>query len=336
MPSYWSALETARQRPILRLSGSLSGIRRARRVAALTPGCDGNPSALPGLLGDEDFDVWLEGRLVFSDDRRSGVGGDGTGFAADLGASYRVSERVLIGAKLRYRGSDAERDDGSVKTDSKGIGLAAWADILLPGGAILTPMAAYQKNDADLTLSDGTSSVDGSFDVDIATLGARLSRRFTLAGGSSDTLFYIEPNTSLSYVFADRDTYQRSDGVQVPGADIDQGRLTFGPRFGVILGAGDDDDEQRDPAVRSEGDDDGTVWLLSIGADGVWNFDPADEFGTINSRLVETPEFYGAVSANIGAVFEGGVNGSISIRYSGIGADVGYTGVYGVLIIPLD
>ncbi len=271
--------------------------------------------------GVSSLQTWVSTNHNFSDDNRRGAEADGDQTVIEAGALMRVHEDVVIGAKLRYRHLDSQRRDRSISTEADGFGGAVFARFSLPQGAVLTPLVALEFTRTDLDLTAGGTTLTGTFDTDILTIGGTLSREFTFEDQDNNRTFYIEPNLSLSYVTARRSAYTRSDGAQIPGTRVDTGTLSFNPTFGVRLY------------------DVGTMLKSAepfIGVSGVWNFETPNDFLSTSGTLVETPDLFAGINGGISIETEGGMRGTLRATYSGLGSDIRSTSIFGQLTIPLD
>lgn len=323
----WAFSHGADESPWRHFSGrvSLNDLRRhmAHRRYLLAQTADGRPVAdqflIPDLAVDQRFNAWVAGSYTWTDDDRAGAAGDSTNGQVTLGASYLVSETVNAGLQLRYRRIVSNRNDGSAFSEADGFGGSVFAQILLPFGAAVTPIIAYERTDTHLTQMIGGTGLTGSFDTDIWTFGTQVGQRFDIHDNGTGGIYWVEPQASLSYVTAQRDGYVRSDGVVVPADTVNDGSLTFGGEIGAEFLA---------PAERI------AVLAPSLGVTGVWNFDrPGDQLLTTGTTIA-TPDVFAALTAALDVVFGSGPALSGSLTYSGLGSDVRSWTVGGRLTIP--
>jgi len=291
------------------LRQSIVATRRAE-LAALGVSGDGTShveTKLPELLADERLNAWVEGSYSYTDDQRTGGEAESNQFNIDGGVMYRAFQQASFGGKVRYRAVRSKRDDGSQRSEADAYGAALFAQIGLPGGANLTPLLAYERSNTNLVLSAGGASTTSDFDTDVYTLGATISREFSLGNFGTKHQFYVDPNVSLSHVTAVRQAHTRSDGSAVAGARVVQGTLTFGPTFGARIAKPFD-------GVRSI--------TPTLGLNGIWNFRDGGDSVTANGTVIEAVRFSGSLSAGLTTSFNNGASVSVSTSYSGIGSDV--------------
>lgn len=190
----------------------------------------------------------------------------------------------------------------------------------------IEPLIAFQRNRTDITQSAAGTAFTGTFDTDLWTLGARISKTWSLDVGTKlgDAIIFgpafVRPSVSVSHVFASRESWLRSDGLRIAGSDQDQGSATFGVKTGFTI--------LHDP---------GTVPFLqpTLGAKLVWNYaTPGDQLFNAASRI-ETPEVFGSVEAGLTATLANGWRGKIHANYSGFGSDVHAASLWGGITIPL-
>lgn len=317
------SMHQGQRRNRLGFGWSLDGLRRSEKLArqqmrarlgVSNGGTAAGISTLPRLLADERLNAWLEGSWSFTNDNRTGVEGDANAIRLDGGLTYRIQARTALGAKFRYRAASSDRDDGSQTTDTSGIGGAVFAQIGIPGGAVLTPIVAYERTSTDLDLTAGGVTVSSTFISDVYTVGAGLSRRFGLGE------YWVEPNAALSYVTAIRDDHVRSDGAAINGATVVQGTAVLGPTFGTHIKRPFDGVRRLDP---------------TIGFNGVWTFRDGGNFVAANGTLVRPVRLSGTLSAGIGAQLDNGAHIRLTGSWSGIGSDVQGGSITARLTMPL-
>ncbi len=301
---------------------SLADVRRALAGrAASERGLAANGGGLPGLIGDDRFNAWIGASISLTDDRRRGAKADGEEFEVKAGASYRVRDDITVGGKLRYRNADSDRNDNSASASMDGFGGALFAEIVLPRGILFSPLVAYERTDTDLDLGSGGTATSGDFGTDIFTFGAGLSQRFAFAQPEQGRILFVEPNTSVSYVIADREKHTRSDGTTVSGKTVEQGTLSFGPRFGFLYAQPTENIALLEP---------------TLSVSGIWNFKTPDSFLSTSGSLVKTPEFYGSVGIGLNMQLVNGIDASLSAGYSGIGAKTDRYSLSTRLSLPLN
>jgi len=274
---------------------------------------------LPGILGDEKLNVWLESRYTFANDSRAGAEADGEEFRLEVGLSYQIGDNIALGGKARYRSSSAARDNGSVDAEYEGRGGALFAQVLMPGGAVFTPLIAYERTGSEITLNQSGTSVFGEFDTDFTTFGAALSRQWSWSSDQGKSRFFIEPNTSVSIVEADRESYVRSDGEVIDSAEISQGTLTFGPTFGADF---------------VDVSDNVSSVITRLKISGTWSFDAPDDVILLSGNVVEAQDLFASIRGSVDVRFRQGTRGTLSVGYAGIGSNISRTSVRATVVIP--
>lgn len=312
------------------LSGSLRDLRKRRAAQAQAASRIANAfldsgqsryadPGLPGLLGDRRFNAWIDGSFSWTDDDRTGAEARSEAGIIRAGLHYSLTRNVGVGGIVRYAFNESVRTDRSVKTDGNGFGASVYSQIRLPYGAVLSPVFAYERANTDIAIAGGGTTVTGSFETDIFTLGGSLSRRFQFDTGMDNTGFFIDPNLTLSYINAKRRSYVRNDGMVIPGETTEQGSLIFGPTFGMqFLNVSE------------------TIALVqpTLGVTGNWNFLRPDSYLSSNNTVVSTPKSFGVITGGLNVALTNGINGQITGTFSGLGSDVTSTTLQGKLSIP--
>ncbi|MBO6759097.1 MAG: autotransporter domain-containing protein [Roseibium sp.] len=274
---------------------------------------------LPGLLGDRRFNAWIDGSYTWTDDDRTGAEAKSEAGILRAGLHYTLLPRVGVGAIVRYAFSESTRSDRSVVTDGDGFGASVYSQFRLPHGAVLSPVFAYERTDTDIAIAGGGTTVTGNFDTDIFTFGGTLNRRFQIDTGMENTVFFVDPNLTLSYITAKRRRYVRNDGVVIPGDTTNQGTFVFGPTVGL--------------QIRNVSD---SIALIqpTLGVSGNWNFVRPDSFLSTSNTVVSTPTAFGSLMGGLSVALTNGLNGQINGSYSGFGSDVTSTSIFGRLSMP--
>lgn len=274
---------------------------------------------VPDPVFDTRFNAWVDGSYTFLDDDRAGNQRDGGSGRVALGASYRVSETVAVGAEALYRFVDSERDDRSSRSEADGFGGAVFATFVLPHRILITPLIAYEQVETDLTQVFGATALTGGFDTDIWTFGGQVTTRFDRIGEDGCALYWLRPAASASYVTADRGAFTRSDRVAIAGDTLDRGTLTFGAEAGAAFFRPDRTMVVLEP---------------SIGVNGIWNFETIADQLVTGGAVVEDPDLFASVTGALSATFSGGATARFATTYSGLGSDVTAVTLSGQIVVP--
>ena len=249
------------------LTTSLAQIRNTRS--------DGEP------LGASSFDVW--GELHFGS---SEFGSNDYDYQiAYLGADWLVSESALLGIMGQYDVLDASGD----APEGDGWMVGPYATVKLSDNLYGDVRFAWGE-------SDNSVSPIGTFRDDFETSRA-------LYAGSLVGIFDVNevtrfrPEFAVRYFSEEQASYRDSFNVLIPSQSLDQGDLSFSPRFETTMSL------ERGWMVRP-----------FIAADGIYTFG-APENGPLDDALRARLEL-GALLAK-----RDGIGINFSLNFDGIGAD---------------
>ena len=171
------------------------------------------------------FNVWASGRYVDFDDDSSNADRSGDLWWVMSGVSYRVNERITVGAFGRVKTGEVESRALNSALESDFFGGGAFAALNVPGGARVMLGGLYEHGDNDIVIE----SARGTFNTDEWSLEGRVDRRFTHGR------HWIEPQVRIRYTVVERQGFTDSVGNPIPSNDLSLGRLTFGPTIGTTI-----------------------------------------------------------------------------------------------------
>lgn len=168
---------------------------------------------------DRAFDVWLEAQV--SRVQRDDVDGDFR--IAYLGADWKVNDRLLVGGLIQF--DDLNWDGPLAPGQAEGDGWMA--------GPYLTTRLApnvYADLRAAWGASDGQvvpiGNLSDAFETSRSFYSGALTGELDLGRGAR-----LRPTLTLSYIGERQKGYVDQFDVLVPSQTIDQGNVTFSPRF---------------------------------------------------------------------------------------------------------
>lgn len=214
----------------------LADLRRAAMAERMALGFEPDDAAhpveaLPGLLGDERFNAWLQSSATFHRVHANGRDEDGVTAAVAGGFSYLFADNLEAGLVGRYARS--QRDGALAETDLDMWSLGVFAQGLVGDGVVVRAVAAASYGDGSVVLDPAVTRGRGTFDVTALQAQLSASRRFTFGQ------WWIEPNSSLSVTHSVREGYTASNGTVVPETRSTRLTASAGPTLGTSLAMAD-------------------------------------------------------------------------------------------------
>ena len=188
------------------------------------------------------FNLWVKGSLT-----KSKLDGNEQGFGAfHAGADYRLTEDLMVGTMVQIDWAD--ESNAATSTAASGTGWLAgpYAVYRLHQNVIVDGFVGYGQSSNKV--SPFGTYTDG-FDT------SRFLARAQVTGDFRYNDWTIAPQLALSYLIEEQKSYVDTNGVVIPGRDVENGQISFGPSF-------------RKQYVL----DNDTVLSPSFGIKGVWNF----------------------------------------------------------------
>ena len=167
------------------------------------------------------FDIWAEGSLSYFEDGGQ-LESDGRSGIFYLGADYRLSPALLVGALVQFDGADQKLDQINGRVQDEGWMVGPYTAVRLSNHIFLQARAAWGQANNEIALADVYSD---SFDTD------RWLVRSTLLGQWRRQNWQFRPHVSIGYIEEDQDAYVGQLGL-VSAARTSLGQMKFGPEIG--------------------------------------------------------------------------------------------------------
>jgi outer membrane autotransporter protein len=239
------------------------------------------------------FDIWAEGSFARFEDGNEASQREGHWGVLFVGADYRVSRDLLIGALASF--DDAQQDLTGLASKARSTGwmVGPYATMRLTNNLFFQARAAWGKSTHELGF-DG--SPEDRFDAD------RWLVRGTLIGQWRWGPWQLRPRISVGYIEELQETYQSSLGVVVPEQKVTLGQVKGGPEVSYRYKLAD-----------------GTVIEPSLLLEGVWNFTQDAGVGAIDD-LAFGEDLRARIEAGVMVYLRGGLSVGAAVSYDGIGA----------------
>lgn len=286
---------------------------RIEAAAAAGQRSDGGPLVeLPGIFGDERFNIWVSPNVSIQDNTRSGPNQDGTTVSISGGASWLVQQGLNIGLVARYANTNLKGSGAKTTSDTWSAG--AFIQALIAEQVNLTVAGVYSHSDIDSRFTTAGVTARGDANADAFSTQAKLSRSFKMGD------FTITPALSASYVHINRKAFTLSDGTFVPGGKSNQLTFSGGPSISRTF-------------VMPESEIEITP---SLGVNFFVNASRAKSFLDANFVRRKSGNYGVSVSGGLGFKTPSGINWAINGGFSGSeGGQRSYT-IGGNLTVPLN
>ncbi len=239
------------------------------------------------------FDVWMEGAVArFSDgsDQSERHGHLGVVY---VGADYRLSRNVLVGALVQYNQTSHDFDALQAGGSDSGWMVGPYATVRLSNNLFFQARAAWGKTDVKVDLD---STHQDSFDAE------RWLVRGTLLGQWRWGPWQFRPRASVGYIEERQDSYDSSLGVTIPSQTIALGQAKAGPEIAYRYRLGN-----------------GSIVEPSLLVEGIWNF--LRDGGALSiDDVAAGDKMRGRAEAGIALRTPGGTAFGAAVSYDGIGA----------------
>ncbi len=291
-------LGETRQRKIESQLADLSDAPEARYLLA-TPAA-ASPKRQPA------WNAWIKGKWTSYD-------GDGSSFDGHMidvlaGVDYRVYEMAVVGVLGGYGNTDFDTEisgtSGSFKADGYSVG--PYMAIRLSDNTQFDALAAYTYSDYE----NRSGATGGEFIAHRVTVAAQLKGMWTMEN------FFIEPGIRIVYAEEYQDAWTDSSSVRHASQTVTAGRLSIGPKFGLVFSS----------------EDGGSVrpWVSLKG-----EYDFSNKGDVPTSGLPDFDDILSSrVSVGLDASTAEGLSISLQGEISGLGSDA-YTGYGGSAQIGL-
>ena len=269
---------------------SLQQVRQVNAAAGLPYGLGATSRPPPAK---SPFDIWVEGSFARFEDGSGSSERHGHWGVLFVGADYRVSRDLLVGALVQFDSSAQEFETLASNTRSSGWMAGPYATVRLSNNLFFQARAAWGQSNAELGF-DGFP--DDRFDAD------RWLVRGTLIGQWRSGPWQLRPRISIGYIEERQETYLSSLGVTVPEQTLALGQVKGGPEISYRHRMAD-----------------GTVIEPSLLLEGVWNFMHDPGVVAIDDQAFGE-DLRGRVETGLMVYMRGGVGFGAAVSYDGIGA----------------
>lgn len=269
------------------------------------------------------FDAWAEAYYTnFKnnfDQNHINLGQDGNAFVGYIGADYRLTERLLIGALVQMDSTKQTLDTLASNVNGTGWMSGPYLSTRLLNNLYFDFRAAGGRSSSnDLSIEATT----GQFDTTRWLIIGRLS------GDWRNGQWRLTPMTDVAYVEEIQQDFTTSNNTMVEGQQVMLGRVTFGPEIAYNA------DLAR------------TMVQSYLSLKGVWNFDRSNN-PIVNGQLMGIGSFFGPIGpgfgtfwgrlgAGMGILLPRGAVFRIGLMYDGIGySDYKSLTGLGQLTLPL-
>lgn len=285
------------------LSETIRNLSQARDVTELGGG------ATKDYEASARFDAWGEAYYTDFNYDQIGILRDGHSFVGYIGADYRFSDSLLIGALIEF--DSTKESSGALVSQVDGNG---WMS-----GPYLSARL-YKNIYLDLRAAAGTApSNDLEFlGVTANFVTARWLFIGRLSGDWLDGPWQFTPMTDVAYIEEKQGGFSNSNGAMVPSQLALLGRATFGPEISYSRRVGE-------------------ALIKPFGSiKGIWNFDRSN-IPLINGQLISVDPFWGRVGAGVDMLMPTGTTFRIALVYDGLGVnDYRSFTAQGQLSVPLN
>jgi hypothetical protein len=271
-------------------AASLQQMRQTNAAAGLPYGLGATTRSPPPVKSP--FDIWVEGSFAWFSDGSGFSERNGHWGVVFVGADYRLSSNLLVGALVQFDSSSQDFEILASKARSSGWMAGPYATVRLSNNLFFQARAAWGKSTVELGF-DG--SPDDSFDAD------RWLVRGTLIGQWRSGPWQLRPRISIGYIEERQETYLSSLGVTVPEQTLTLGQVKGGPEISYRYLMTD-----------------GTVIEPSLLLEGVWNFMQDRGAVAVDEQLFGE-ELRGRVETGLMVHMRSGLAFGASVSYDGFG-----------------
>jgi outer membrane autotransporter protein len=192
------------------------------------------------------FDVWIEGSAAWFSDGSSSLERHGDWSVLYVGADYRLSRDVLVGALVQFDRSAQDFEKLPSRGNSSGWMAGPYATVRLSDHLFLQTRAAWGTSDVDL----GIAGIGHDrFDTE------RWLARATVLGQWQSGPWQFRPRASVGYIEEHQPSYVGALGLTMPEQNSSLGQVKAGPEFAYRYALAD-----------------GTTIEPRLLVEGIWNF----------------------------------------------------------------
>lgn len=214
------------------VADSISSVVLERGVSA-GEGASGGVEGGAGQGVGGAIGVWgnFTGGIV-GDDTAS-VDSDGSLYIGTVGADYRATAELLIGAALSVESLNVDFEPQGVtgNFEQTAVTISPYLAYQITDLFSVTAAAGYTLGTAEVSATTGGQTITGEADV---------ARRFLSVSGAANTVIdnviTLGGDATLLYLHSKTDEYTASDGTTVTEDDSDLIRMSVGTRVGYLYG----------------------------------------------------------------------------------------------------
>lgn len=253
------------------------------------------------------WNIWLNGSATAFDDSQA-AGRQGRQFQVSGGAAYQLTKAVAVGGQITYKHGSSESALLASELEGNFVGGGLFARLDVYKGFLVDVAANYEHGFNNLSLPGDS----GDYRSDSLNVGVRVAKRFALPRN-----WWVEPNAGVTYSTFTNEDYATRNGVPVPSARSEQGRILFGPKLGYAF-------KPQDSRI-----DRGQIFA---GINGIIDFISSDAAGVGNGVVAQDPANGVQVSTGFNLTFANGWSSSAALSYTGLDTLDSFTGSLGLQI----
>ena len=237
------------------------------------------------------FALWAEGSFSRFNEDSGPFGTNGHSGVVYVGADYRLSSNILVGALIQFDQTDQEFEGVPTRVSNTGWMAGLYATVRLSNNLFFQARAAWGKSQNEVRAD---TSVNDEFDSD------RWLLRGTLLGQWQAGAWQIRPRATIGYIEESKDTYTSSNGAVIPGVTASLGQAKAGSEIAYRHRLAD-----------------GTVIEPSLLLEGIWNF--AQDAGSVKvDDLAAGPDVRGRAEVGVMMITRDSLSLGASVSYDGI------------------
>jgi len=236
--------------------------------------------------------MWAEGSFYqFNDDggHFSSFGHSGVVY---VGADYRLSTYILIGALVQFDQTEQDFDGLPSRVSNEGWMAGPYATARFSNNLFFQARAAWGKSQNQIRVDQNFEDFDSD----------RWLVRGTLLGQWRAGPWQFRPRVSIGYIEETKENYMSSLGVLIPSQTGSLGQAKLGPEFAYQHRLAD-----------------GMVIEPSLLVEGIWNFEQSTASVKIDDLAVG-PAIRGRAEVGLMIFAMNGLSFGASFSYDGIGS----------------
>ena len=238
------------------------------------------------------FGMWSEGYFNrFNDDSGPFSSGGHSGVVY-VGADYRLSSYILIGALVQFDQTEQDFDGLPSRVGNKGWMAGPYATVRLSNNLFFQARAAWGKSQNEIRVDQNFDEFDSD----------RWLVRGTLLGQWQSGPWQFRPRASIGYIAETQENYMSSLGMLIPGQTGSLGQAKLGPEIAYQHRLAN-----------------GTVIEPSVLLEGLWSFEQNAASLKVDD-LATGPDIRGRAEVGLMIFAMNGLSFGASFSYDGIGS----------------